>query len=181
MVRNVSLRASRDDPFMDALVGLKVIVHVAMQVVAVHFVVQPLDLGDFFVGDGLAGKPSGEALQAAHDVEKLLQIALAELAHARAAVRQQFDQALGGKHLERLAQGGAGNSEHFAELPFGNASAVRNVAFDHIVAKPRQDFPVERGLGAVGAVIGEFGDWHPGFGNRRFHRRNSSLRKHQRR
>ena len=68
----------RDDALVDALVDLEIAVHVAIEVMAVHLVVQPLDLGDFLVRDVLAGKASGEAFQAGHDVEQLLQIALAQ-------------------------------------------------------------------------------------------------------
>ena len=74
------------------------------------------------------------------------------------------------QHLERLAQRRPGDSKHLAELPFGNARALWNVAFDNIVTKPQQDFPVQRGLLAVGR-----GDRHSGFGNRGFHLHNSSL------
>ena len=43
--------------------------HVAMQVKTVHLVMQPLDLGDFGIGDVFAGKPSGETFEAAHHLE----------------------------------------------------------------------------------------------------------------
>ena len=138
-----------NDALVDALVDLKIAVHVAIEVMAVHLIVQPLDRGDFLVRDGLAGKASGEAFQAGHDVEKLLQIPLAKLAHACAAVGQEFDQALRSQDLERLAQRRSGDSKHLAELPFGNACALWNVAFDHVIAKPQQDFAVQRGLLAV--------------------------------
>ena len=81
------------------------------------------------------------------------------------------------QHLERLAQRRSGDPKHLAELPFGNAGALWNVAFDHVVAKPQQDFAVQRGLLAVGDwVIGT-----PVFGNRGFHLHNSSLRNLRRR
>ncbi len=117
--------------------------HVAVQIVAIHFVVQPLDRGNFLVRDGFAGQSPGEALQPGHHVEQLLEVALAELAHPGAAIGQEFDQALGGQHLERFTQRRSGNSQHFAELPLRNAGALRDVAFDHIVAKPQQDLAVQ--------------------------------------
>ncbi len=51
--------------------------HVAVQVKPVHFVVQPLDFGDFLVRDALAGKPSGEALKATHHVEQFAEVLFA--------------------------------------------------------------------------------------------------------
>src|SRR5262245_37252796 len=167
---------SRDDALVDALVDGEIAVHVAIEIVAVHLVVQPLDRSDFLVGDGFAGEAPGEAFEARHYVEKLLQVPLAELAHPRAAVGQELDQALRRQHLERLAQRRPGDPKHLAELPLGNTRAARNVAFHYIVAQPQQDLPVQRGLLAIG-----LGDWHPAFRNRGFHLHNGSLRNLRRR
>ena len=128
--------------------------HVAVQVKAVHFVVQPLDLGDFGVGDVFAGQAPGEAFQPAHDVEQFVEIALAQLPHAGAAVGQQLDQPFGRQHLQRFAQRRAGDAQHLAKLAFGNAAAVGNVAFDDVVAQPRQDLVVQRLVLAVGNRVG---------------------------
>ena len=98
--------------------------HVAAQVVAIHLVMQPLDLGDFRVGDVFAGQPAGEA-SSPPITRTVREFALAELAHAGAAIRQQFDQSFGRQHLQGFAQRRARNAEHLAKLAFGNARAVR--------------------------------------------------------
>src|SRR5258707_293689 len=52
------------DLVVDQLVDAEIAVHVAVQVKTVHLVVQPLDLGDFVVGDVFAGQPSGQPFKA---------------------------------------------------------------------------------------------------------------------
>src|SRR6266852_8014492 len=68
-----SVAGRLDDFLMDELVDLEIAVHVAMQVEAVHFVMQPLDSGDFLIGDVFAGETSGKTLKAAHYVKELAQ------------------------------------------------------------------------------------------------------------
>src|ERR1700737_4618363 len=46
-----SVAGRLDNFLMDELVDLQVAVHVAMQVEAVHYVMQPLDFGDFLIRD----------------------------------------------------------------------------------------------------------------------------------
>ena len=124
--------------------------HVAVQVEGVHVVMQPLDFGDFGIGDVFAGEPSCERLQAAHHVEQFGQIALAQLPHAGAAVGQQLDQSFRRQHLQGFPQRRARDAQHLAELPFGNAAAIGNVAFDDVIAQPRQDLVVQRHVLTVG-------------------------------
>ena len=69
---------------------------------------------------------------------------LAQLPHPGAAVGQQLDQPFGRQHLQRFAQRRARDAQHLAQLPLGNAAAVGNVAFDDVVAQPRQDLVVQR-------------------------------------
>lgn len=71
---------------VDQLIDAEIAVHVAVQVEAVHLVMQPLDLGDFGVGDVFAGEAAGQAFEPAHDVEQFGKIALAQLPNARATV-----------------------------------------------------------------------------------------------
>src|ERR1700730_12885840 len=66
-----SVAGRLDNFLMDELVDLEVAVHVAMQVEAVHFVVQPLDFSDFHIRDAFACESSGERSKYAHDVNKL--------------------------------------------------------------------------------------------------------------
>ena len=149
--------------------------HVAVQVEAVHLVMQPLDLGDLGVGDVFAGEPPGEAFEPAHDVEQFGEIVLAQLPHARAAVRQQFDQPFGRQHLQRFTQRRARDAQHLAQLPLGNAAAVGNVAFDDVVAQPRQDLVMQRLVFPVGNRAGCDGRRSGITGNHGFHGGNIGL------
>src|SRR3982074_3909493 len=53
-----SVAGRLDNFLMDELVDLEVAVHVAMQIEAVHFVVQPLDFSDFHIRDAFACESS---------------------------------------------------------------------------------------------------------------------------
>ena len=132
-----------------------------MQVETVHLVMQPLDLGDFGVGDVFAGEPPGEAFQPAHDVEQFAEILLAQLPHPGAAVRQQLDQSFRRQHLQRLTQRRARDAQHLAKLAFGHPAAVGNVAFDDVVAQPGQDLVVQRQVfpGGIRAGVRPLSTW----------------------
>ena len=117
--------------------------HVAMQVKAVHLVMQPLDLGDFGVGDVFAGEAPGETFETAHDLEQFSEIVLAQLPHAGAAVRQQLNQSFGRQYLQRFTQRRARDAQHLAKLAFGHPTATRNVAFDDVVAQTGQDLVMQ--------------------------------------
>src|SRR4030088_2184762 len=54
-----SVAGCLDNFLMNELVGAEVAVHVAMQVEAVHFVMQPLDFGDFPISNVFACETSG--------------------------------------------------------------------------------------------------------------------------
>ena len=159
-----------DDLLVDQLVDPKIAVHVAVQVEAVHLVMQPLDFGDFGIGDVFAGKPPGKAFQPTHDVEQFGKLALAQLPHPGAAVRQQLDQAFGRQHLQRFAQRRARNGQHLAKLPLRNAAAVRDIALDDVIAQPRQDLVVQRLVLPVGNRTGRKRRRRGGItGNQGFH------------
>src|SRR5882757_8427039 len=96
--------AGRFDNFlMDELVDLEVAVHVAMQVEAVHFVMQALDFGNFPLSDVFACQSSGKTLQSAHDIKELAQLVLAQLPDARPPVGQQIDQSFRCQDFQSLA------------------------------------------------------------------------------
>ena len=154
---------------MDQLVDAEIAGHVAVQVEPVHLVMQPLYLGDFGVGDVFAGKAPGEAFEPAHDVEQFCQIALAQLPHPGAAVRQQFDQSFRGQHLQGFAQRRARDAQHLAKLAFGNATAVRNVALDDVVPQPGQDLVMQGLVFAAGIRAGAEGCRSSVTGNQRLH------------
>ena len=141
------IAGSRNDHAVNLLVALEVAMEIAPQVMAVHFVVDALDLRHLGIADALAGEPAGESLEPAHHVEKLVQILGAEDAHARAAIGQQLDQPFRGQHLQGLAQGRARDAETLAEEALGNARAVGQAAFDDVVAQRRDQFAMKRGRG----------------------------------
>ena len=92
------------------------------------------------------------------------------MADAGAPIGQQVDQAFGCQDFQRLAQRGAGDAEHFAQLALRNPVAIRNVAFDQIVPKPHQNFAVQRWFLARGRLLHV--QRRGGLGrNRRFHGR----------
>ena len=157
-----------DDLLVDQLVDPKIAVHVAMQVEAVHLVMQPLDLGDLGIGDVFAGEPAGQAFEPAHDVEQFGEILLAQLPHPGAAVRQQFDQSFRRQHLQGLAQRRARDAQHLAKLALGNAAAVGNVALDDVVAQPGQDLVMQRQVFPDGFRAGADGRRGVFTGNHRF-------------
>ena len=121
-----------------------------LQIEAIHLVMQPLDLGDFLVRDGLAGKASGEAFQAAHDVEKLAPDP------ARSSWRTRAPR-LGSSSINpSAARTFSASRSGVREIPSisqscrsGTRAALWNVAFDDVIAQPHQDFVVQRGLLAV--------------------------------
>ena len=142
--------------------------HVAVQVEAVHLVMQPLDLGDLAITDILAGEPAGQRLQAAHHIEQFGEVALAQLPDARTAVRQELDQPFRRQHFQRLAERRARDAQHLAELPLRNAATVGNVALDEVVAQPGQNLVMQRLILALGT--GGEDRLRGGFtGNQRFH------------
>src|SRR5262249_8586835 len=49
----------RDDTLVDALVDPEITVHVAVEIAAVHLVMQPLDVSDLLIRDSLAGQAPG--------------------------------------------------------------------------------------------------------------------------
>ena len=153
-----SVARGLDNFVMDGLVDPEVAVHVAAQIEAVHFVMQPLDPGDLLVGDVFAGETPGKSLQAAHHVKQLAQFALAQLPDARAPVGQQIDQPFRRQNLQGLAQRRAGDPEHGAQLALRHTAAVRDVALHDVVAQAGEDFVVQRGFLAAGGGAG------PGFG-----------------
>src|SRR5262245_15808101 len=71
---------------------------------------------------------------------------------AGAAIRQQVNQAFGGEDLQRFAQRGAGNPQHFTELPLRNAPAVRDISLDDIVAELSQDLVMQRNVVARAGI-----------------------------
>ena len=140
---------------MDLLVAPEITGHVLADVVAVHLVVGRLDGADLVVGDVLAGQTPRQSLQPAHHVEQLADALDTHLADARATVGQQVDNALGGQDLDRLAQGGARNAEHLAQLALGNPRPVRKVAVGDVVAQPGQDLGVQRCGNALAIAQGQ--------------------------
>src|SRR6516165_6039 len=69
---------------MDQSVDLEVVLELAAQIKRVHLMMQSFDFGNLLVGDTLAGEPAGQRLEAAHQIEKIANILLAEAADARA-------------------------------------------------------------------------------------------------
>lgn len=126
-----------DDLQMDQLIDVEIAVHIAVQVKPVHLIMQPLDLGDFGIGNVFAGQAPGKTFKPAHDIEQFGKIALAQLPNARAAVGQELDQSFGGQYFQSFTQRRARDAQHLAKLPFGYTAAVRDIAFDDMVSQPR--------------------------------------------
>ena len=139
-----------DDLQVDQLIDAEIVVHIAVQVKSIHLIMQPLDLGDFGIGNVFAGQAPGKTFKAAHDVEQFGKIVLAQLPYARAAVGQELDQSFGRQYFQGLAQRRARDAQHLAKLTFGNSATVRNVAFDDMVAQPRQDLVMQGLVFAAG-------------------------------
>jgi hypothetical protein len=61
---------------------------------AVHLVVQPLDLGDLGIRDARARKPPGGGFQSGQNLEAFADVLRREAAYASAPIREQLDQPL---------------------------------------------------------------------------------------
>src|SRR3981081_1712572 len=137
-----SVAGGLDNFLMDELVDLEVAVHVAMQVEAVHFVMQALDFGNFLISDVFACQASGKTLQSAHDIKELAQLVLAQLPDARSPVGQQIDQSFRCQDFQSRASRRAGDPERGPQRTLGQAAAVWDVALHDVVPQSRENLGV---------------------------------------
>src|SRR5260370_2042601 len=99
----------RDNALMDQAVDPEIAVQVAAQIERVHRVMESFNFGDFLLGDAFAGEPAGQRLEAAHQVEKVANILLAEATYAGTALPQKLDQSFRSQNLQRFPHRGPRN------------------------------------------------------------------------
>ena len=135
---------------MDIAVAAVVLQKVAIPVVPDHRGVGGGDVGDLGIRDALAGEFAGQRFKPLAHLEQVAHVLVGHPGRARAAVRQQLNQALGGEHLEGFAQRRARDLQLFTEVALGNPRARWNLAIEqhgadaayHFIMKHRRQNPV---------------------------------------
>ena len=102
-----------------------------------HLVVQRLQLGQRGGRDAKRRQFTGLALQRGDQLEGVGNVLRRHHRHHRTSVRQQLDQALGGQHLDRLAQRRARDLQGFTQLALVELVARRQLALDDALAQPQ--------------------------------------------
>jgi len=115
--------------------------------VADHVGMQGLEAGEVIGGQARAGEFAGQRLQHAHDGEEFLHRLRCDAGDAGATVRREVHEALGGQHLQCLAQRRARDPEEVAEVGLGDLVARLQRAFDDHVAKPPGQLGGKRAAG----------------------------------
>ena len=101
------------------------------------------DVGDLGIRDALAGELAGQRFKPLAHLEQVAHVLVGQPGRARAAVRQQLDQALGREHLEGFAQRRARDLQLFTEVALGNPRARRNLAIEQHGADAAYHFLVQ--------------------------------------
>jgi hypothetical protein len=126
------------------VVGAVVAVHIARGGAALEFVVQPLQLGQLGISGLGGGFERAAAFQQRHHRKQLVGIVVGQLDDAAAALRHQLHQALGGQHLQRLAQRRAADQPLLGQGLFVDPLARRQLALEDHGAQPRRHAVVQR-------------------------------------
>ena len=107
--------------------------------------------GDVGVARPRHGERGEPGFERGPQVEHALQLGDRPARHARAPVRDDLDEALGGEPAQRLADGGAAHPEPFGELDLAEPGARREVPAQDQLADGR-DRPTRRCLCAQHCV-----------------------------
>ena len=110
-----------DDACVDRLVETEIARQFTTHVVAVHFVVEALDLGNLRVRNPRACKPASGGFHCGQQLEELAHVLRRELTDASAPVGEQFDESLGREDFQGFAERCARHPELHTKLSLWNA------------------------------------------------------------
>ena len=127
------------------MIGAVVALDVVPRRVVLERVVQMGQVAQIVIA-GLAGGLEGAAaFEQRHHRKQRVGVVFGELDDAAAAVRHQLYQALGGQHLERLAQGGAADLPGVGQRLLVDPGAGAELAIEDHGAQARRHAVVHRG------------------------------------